>query len=69
MERIYPHEHSEWFKPYVAAYYAFVYLCAGGLRRDDPNVGHITLPTQGNGELSGERATATSRMCSTSRSN
>jgi hypothetical protein len=27
MERIYPHEHSEWFKPYAAGYYAFVYLC------------------------------------------
>lgn len=26
MERIYPHEHSEWFKPFVAGYYAFVYL-------------------------------------------
>jgi hypothetical protein len=26
MERVYPHEHSEWFKPFVAGYYAFVYL-------------------------------------------
>jgi hypothetical protein len=26
MERVYPHEHSEWFKPHAAAYYAFVYL-------------------------------------------
>ena len=26
MERVYPHEHSDWFKPYVAAYYAKVYL-------------------------------------------
>jgi hypothetical protein len=26
MERVWPWEHSEWFKPYVAAYYASVYL-------------------------------------------
>lgn len=26
MERVYPWEHSSWFKPYVAAYYAHVYL-------------------------------------------
>lgn len=26
MERVYPHEHSEWFRPYVAGYYAKVYL-------------------------------------------
>jgi hypothetical protein len=26
MERIWPWEHSEWFQPYVAGYYAFVYL-------------------------------------------
>jgi hypothetical protein len=26
MERIYPLEHSEWFKPFAAAYYANVYL-------------------------------------------
>lgn len=26
MERIYPHEHSEWFRPFVAGYYAWVYL-------------------------------------------
>jgi hypothetical protein len=26
MERVYPHEHSEWFRPYVAGYYAWVYL-------------------------------------------
>lgn len=26
MERVYPHEHSEWFKPHAAAYYAWVYL-------------------------------------------
>lgn len=26
MERVYPHEHSEWFKPFVAGYYAWVYL-------------------------------------------
>lgn len=26
MERVYPHEHSEWFKPYAAGYYAHVYL-------------------------------------------
>ncbi len=33
MERIWPHEHSEWFKPYVAGYYAHVYL-AEDLARD-----------------------------------
>lgn len=27
MERVYPFEHSEWFKPFVSGYYAFVYLC------------------------------------------
>jgi hypothetical protein len=26
MERVYPHEHSEWFKPHAAGYYAWVYL-------------------------------------------
>lgn len=26
MDRVYPHEHSEWFKPYVAGFYAWVYL-------------------------------------------
>lgn len=26
MERVYPHEHSEWFKPHAAGYYAHVYL-------------------------------------------
>lgn len=26
MERIYPFEHSDWFKPYVAGYYAAAYL-------------------------------------------
>ena len=26
MERVYPWPHSEWFKPYVAGYYAWVYL-------------------------------------------
>lgn len=26
MERVYPLPHSEWFRPYVAGYYAFVYL-------------------------------------------
>lgn len=26
MEQIYPHEHSEWFKPYAAGYYAATYL-------------------------------------------
>lgn len=26
MERIWPHEHSAWFKPFVAGYYAWVYL-------------------------------------------
>jgi len=26
MEQIYPHEHSEWFKPYAAGYYALTYL-------------------------------------------
>jgi hypothetical protein len=25
MERVWPWEHSDWFKPYVAGYYAFVY--------------------------------------------
>lgn len=25
MEQVYPHEHSEWFKPYAAGYYAAVY--------------------------------------------
>lgn len=26
MERVWPWEHTDWFKPYVAGYYAFVYL-------------------------------------------
>ena len=26
MHQIYPYEHSEWFKPYAAGFYAFVYL-------------------------------------------
>jgi hypothetical protein len=26
MDRRWPHEHSDWFKPYVAGYYAFAYL-------------------------------------------
>jgi hypothetical protein len=26
MERVYPHPHSPWFRPYVSGYYAFVYL-------------------------------------------
>jgi hypothetical protein len=26
MERRWLHEHSDWFKPYVAGYYAHVYL-------------------------------------------
>ena len=26
MERVWPHKHSEWFQPYVAGYYAWVYL-------------------------------------------
>lgn len=26
MERVYPHPHSEWFRPFVAGYYAWVYL-------------------------------------------
>jgi hypothetical protein len=26
MERVYPWEHSEWFRPYVAGYYAWTYL-------------------------------------------
>ncbi len=26
LERVYPFEHSEWFKPYAAGYYASVYL-------------------------------------------
>lgn len=38
MSRVWPWEHSEWFKPYVAGYYAWVYL------NDDltrPEVMHI----------------------------
>jgi hypothetical protein len=26
MERVYPYEHSEWFKPYAAGWYAYAYL-------------------------------------------
>lgn len=26
MEQVYPFEHSDWFKPYAAGYYAFTYL-------------------------------------------
>lgn len=26
MERVWPHEHSAWFRPYVAGYYAYRYL-------------------------------------------
>jgi hypothetical protein len=26
IERVYPHEHSEWFKPYAAGWYAWAYL-------------------------------------------
>ena len=26
MERVYPHEHTAWFRPFVAGYYAHVYL-------------------------------------------
>jgi hypothetical protein len=26
MSRVWPWEHSDWFKPYVAGYYAHVYL-------------------------------------------
>jgi hypothetical protein len=26
MERVYPWPHSEWFRPYVAGYYAWTYL-------------------------------------------
>lgn len=26
MEQVYPHEHSDWFKPYAAGYYAHAYL-------------------------------------------
>jgi hypothetical protein len=26
MERVWPHEHSEWFKPYAAGWYAWSYL-------------------------------------------
>lgn len=37
MERVYPFPHSEWFKPYVAGYYAFVYLCQHcGLPEESP---------------------------------
>lgn len=34
MERVWPHEHSAWFRPYVAGYYAFVYL-GEDLSRDE----------------------------------
>jgi hypothetical protein len=26
MEQVFPHEHSEWFRPYAAGYYAATYL-------------------------------------------
>lgn len=26
MDRVWPHEHSDWFRPYVAGYYARRYL-------------------------------------------
>jgi hypothetical protein len=26
MERIYPWEHTEWFRPYAAGWYAYAYL-------------------------------------------
>jgi 5-methylcytosine-specific restriction endonuclease McrA len=26
MQRVYPHPHTDWFRPFVAGYYAFVYL-------------------------------------------
>jgi hypothetical protein len=26
MDRVYPHEHTDWFKPHAAGYYAHVYL-------------------------------------------
>jgi hypothetical protein len=35
MERVYPWPHSDWFKPYVAGYYAFAYL---GEDLDRPSV-------------------------------
>lgn len=35
MERVYPHEHSEWFKPYVSGYYAAVYLNEADLSREE----------------------------------
>lgn len=36
MERVYPWPHSDWFKPHVAGYYAFVYLCrVCGRTRDE----------------------------------
>jgi hypothetical protein len=34
MEQVYPHPHSEWFKPYAAGYYAAVYL-GEDLTRDE----------------------------------
>lgn len=35
MERVYVHEHSEWFKPYVSGYYAAVYLDEPDLSREE----------------------------------
>lgn len=35
MDRVYPYEHSKWFRPYAAGFYAFVYLCKTcGVRLD-----------------------------------
>ena len=34
MERVYPWEHSAWFRPYVAGYYAWTYLGEDLSRRE-----------------------------------
>lgn len=48
MERIYPHEHSPWFKPHAAGYYASVYLCATcGRRVDDSAANHLPVGAVG----------------------
>lgn len=43
LERVYPHEHSEWFKPYAAGWYAYSYLCKTcGLERGAREANHRT---------------------------
>ncbi len=45
MERVYVHEHSEWFKPHAAGYYAFVYLCRTcGQPQDSREANHRGRP-------------------------